>query len=95
VSHPHLVLGSIEKRVRWACYLALAALALIVWSLVQPAPLPVVGAMSVGQLFGTMSLGLFIYAILADLGPSLTRLRAKAAQTAAENTAAEDERKSG
>ncbi len=57
----------IELRVRVACYAALAALALIVWSLVHPAPLAVVGAMSVGQGLGTLSLALFVYAIVADL----------------------------
>jgi hypothetical protein len=91
-----VVVGAIERRVRWSCYLALAALGLIVWSLVQPAPLPVIGAMSVGQLFGTMSLGFFLYAIVADLRPALARVRARARETAAANEAAEkDESKGG
>ncbi len=76
------VAGTIEKRMRWACYLALAALALIIWSLVDPAPLPVVGAMSVGQLFGTLSLLFFLYAIVADLRPALMGVRAQAMKTA-------------
>lgn len=76
------IASTIEKRVRLSCYLALAALGLIVWSLVQPAPLPVVGAMSVGQLLGTLSLAFFLYAIVADLRPALARLRVRAAQTA-------------
>ncbi len=75
--------GVIEKRVRWSCYLALAALGLIIWSLVQPVPLAVVGAMSVGQLFGTLSLGFFVFAIVADLRPALERVRVKALETAA------------
>ena len=41
--------GGIERRMRIACYLALVALAMIAWSLVDPAPLPVIGAMSVGR----------------------------------------------
>ena len=68
----------IERRVRWACYLALLALALIVWSLVHPAPLPVIGAMSVGQLFGTLSFAFFLYAIVADLRPVLLKVRDRA-----------------
>jgi hypothetical protein len=76
------VVGRIEKRVRWACYLALTALALIIWSLVDPAPLPVIGAMSVGQLFGTLSLLFFLYAIAADLAPALARVRIRAMKTA-------------
>jgi hypothetical protein len=69
---------TIDGRVRTACYLALAALALIVWSLVDPAPLPVIGAMTVGQLLGTLSLLFFLYAISVDLRPALLRLRALA-----------------
>jgi hypothetical protein len=76
------IASTIEKRVRMSCYLALAALGLIIWSLVQPAPLPVVGAMSVGQLLGTLSLVFFLYAIVADLRPALARLRERAAETA-------------
>lgn len=84
----------IEKRVRWACYLALAALALIIWSLVQPAPLPVIGAMSVGQLFGTLSLMFFLYALVADLRPALARVRALAMRTTSPGEAAAAERPS-
>lgn len=57
----------IERRVRRACYFALAALALICWSLVDPSPLPVIGAMTVGQVIGTFSLAWFLLAIVADL----------------------------
>jgi hypothetical protein len=73
----------IERRVAFACVLALIALGLIVWSLVDPAPLPVIGAMTVGQLIGTLSLLFFLFAIVADLRPALLRLRARAARTAA------------
>jgi hypothetical protein len=71
-------MGTIERRVRRACYLALIALGLIAWSLVHPAPLPVIGAMTVGQVLGTASLLFFGYAIVAELRTSLLRLRAKA-----------------
>jgi hypothetical protein len=50
----------------------------IIWSLVQPAPLPVIGAMSVGQLLGTLSLLFFVYAIFADLRPALAQVREQA-----------------
>ena len=92
-------LAVIERRVRRACYLALAALALIIWSLVQPAPLPVIGAMSLGQLLGTLSLGFFLYAVAADLRPALARVRERAMATAAPGEPAPaptpDETKSG
>ena len=85
----------IERRVRRACYLALAALALIIWSLVQPAPLPVIGAMSLGQLLGTLSLGFFLYAVAADLRPALARVRERAMRPASQADPAEDESKPG
>ena len=66
--------ATIETRVRRACYLALAALGLIAWSLVDPAPLPVVGAMSVGQLLGTLSLLFFVVSIVADVRRTLARV---------------------
>jgi hypothetical protein len=75
--------GLIERRVARACVLALIALGLIAWSLVDPAPLPVIGAMTVGQLLGTLSLLFFLFAIVADLRPALLRLRLRAARTAA------------
>lgn len=75
-------IGVIERRMRFSCYLALLALALIVWSLVHPAPLAVIGAMTVGQVLGTLSLLFFLYAILADLRPALLRVRVRAERTA-------------
>jgi len=66
----------LEKRVRRACYLALVALALIAWSQLHPDPLPVIVSMSVGQVIGTLSLLLFIHAIVADLRAMLSRGKA-------------------
>jgi hypothetical protein len=50
-----------------ACVLALAALALIVWSLFDPRPVPVIAAMSVGQGLGTLSFGAFLLVVLRDV----------------------------
>jgi hypothetical protein len=50
-----------------ACVLSLVALALIVWSLFDPRPIPVVAAMSIGQVLGTLSFAAFGYVALADL----------------------------
>jgi len=74
----------IERRMRMACWLALVALGMIVWSLVDPAPLPVIGAMSVGQVLGTASFGFFLFAIVADLRPALRRVQARALLTASD-----------
>lgn len=43
--------------------LTLAGLALMVWSLLQPTPLPVMLAMSLGQVLGTTAFA--IYAVIA------------------------------
>jgi len=50
-----------------ASVLTLLALALMVWSLLQPTPLPVMVAMSAGQVLGTAALGAYIYVVVKDL----------------------------
>jgi polyferredoxin len=80
--------GAIERRMRMACYLALLALGLIAWSLVDPAPLPVIGAMTVGQAIGTASFAFFLFAVVADLRPALLRVQARAIKTAEDESAA-------
>jgi hypothetical protein len=56
-----------DRVLKAACVLALAALALMSWSLFDPRPIPVVLAMSLGQLLGTLSLGAFAVVIVADI----------------------------
>jgi hypothetical protein len=55
------------KLVRIACFLGLVALALMAWSVVQPTVWPVLIALSLGQVLGTLSLGLYVIAIIRDL----------------------------
>ena len=50
---------------------ALVAVALMVWSLFDPRPVPVIVAMSVGQALGTLSLVAFVYVIVADWARTL------------------------
>ena len=52
---------------RLACVCALAALGMMAWSLFDPRPLPVVAAMSVGQVLGTLSFLSFLYVVAMDL----------------------------
>jgi hypothetical protein len=52
---------------RAACFLALLALALMIWSLLEPTPMPVLVAMSIGQVLGTISLLLFGAVVVADM----------------------------
>jgi hypothetical protein len=50
-----------------ASVLALIGLGLMVWSVVQPTPMPVILAMSVGQGIGMLSFALFLVVVLVDL----------------------------
>jgi hypothetical protein len=50
-----------------ACVCALAALAMMIWSLFDPRPIPVIAAMSVGQALGTLSFVAFLYVVAMDL----------------------------
>jgi hypothetical protein len=50
-----------------ACILALFALGLIVWSLLDPRPIPVIVAMSLGQLLGTLSFVAYVIVVITDL----------------------------
>jgi uncharacterized membrane protein YccC len=52
---------------RIAAVSTLCALALMVWSLFQPTPLPLMVAMSVGQVFGTMAFAAFGFVVLRDV----------------------------
>lgn len=61
-----------ERLVRVACILALVALPLMVWSVLDPRVWPVLVALSVGQGIGTLSFLLFLIAVARDL-----RVRAK------------------
>jgi hypothetical protein len=56
-----------EGLLRAACLLALLALGLMMWSLFDPRPVPVIVAMSVGQVLGTVSLVTFLYVVVTDL----------------------------
>jgi peptidoglycan/LPS O-acetylase OafA/YrhL len=56
-----------ETVIRFSCLLALAALVLIVWSMVDPHPIPVILAMSVGQVLGTLSFAAFLLVVARDL----------------------------
>ena len=57
---------SIEAVTRGSAILALAGLALVALSLLVPRPIPVVIAMTVGQVLGTASLLLFLLALVLD-----------------------------
>jgi hypothetical protein len=57
-----------QRLVRVAAILALLALPLMVWSIVDPTVWPVLVALSLGQAIGTLSFLLFLVAVARDLG---------------------------
>ncbi len=56
-----------ETLLRVACVLGLIALPLMVWSIFDPTVWPVLVALSVGQVIGTLSFVLFVIAVARDL----------------------------
>ncbi|MEO7110485.1 MAG: hypothetical protein ABI183_08620 [Polyangiaceae bacterium] len=52
-----------------ACVFSLVAVGLMVWSLFDPRPVPVIVAMSLGQVIGTLSLLAFLFVVASDLRP--------------------------
>ena len=58
---------NVPRLVDIACVLALAGLGLMVWSVLDPRPVPVFIAMSLGQAAGTLSLVLFLVALVLGL----------------------------
>ena len=55
------------KLLRFSAVLTLVGLALMVWSMLDPTVLPVMLAMSLGQVLGTIAFGLYGFVILQDL----------------------------
>jgi hypothetical protein len=63
-------LRSYHRTLNAACVCALVALGLMVWSLLDPTPMPVLVAMSAGQALGTLSLIAFLAVVARDLRPA-------------------------
>jgi hypothetical protein len=55
------------RLLRVSAVLTLGAIALMAWALVDPTPLPVMLAMTGGQVLGTTALALYVYVIVRDL----------------------------
>jgi multidrug transporter EmrE-like cation transporter len=55
-----------EQVVRLAAVIALLALACMSWSLLDPRPIPIMVAMSVGQGLGTLSLVLYGVVVIVE-----------------------------
>ena len=55
-----------SRLLRIAAVMALAGLGFMVWSLLDPRPIPIMAAMSVGQGLGMVSFALFLVVVLFD-----------------------------
>jgi hypothetical protein len=60
---------------RIACVLTLVGLALMTWSMLQPTWIPVMVAMTAGQLIGTAAFAMFAFRIVGDLRRSIRKGR--------------------
>ena len=56
-----------RKALVFACFLGLLALALMVYSIIDPRPIPIVLAMSVAQGIGTLSFMIYGFVVFLDL----------------------------
>ena len=62
------ILGrSVTRLTRMACWLALAGLAVMSYSIISPRPLPVIFAMSVGQGIGILAFLCYLLAVVLDI----------------------------
>ena len=52
---------------RISAVLTLVGLALMAWSMLEPTPLPVMLAMTVGQGIGCMAFALYLYVVIRDI----------------------------
>jgi hypothetical protein len=52
---------------RISAVLTLIGLAMMAWSMLEPTPLPVMLAMSVGQGIGCLAFGLYLFVVIRDL----------------------------
>jgi len=52
---------------RISAVLTLVGLAFMAWSMLQPTPMPVMLAMSVGQGFGCTAFALYLYVVVRDI----------------------------
>jgi len=57
---------SVPQLVRGACVLALLALCLVCWSVLQPRPIPVILAMSAGHAIGGTAFACYLLAVILD-----------------------------
>jgi hypothetical protein len=55
-----------SRLLRMAAIMALVGLAFMVWSLLDPRPIPIMAAMSIGQGIGMLSFAIFLVVVVVD-----------------------------
>jgi len=66
--YTRLVQRGVPALIRLACVLALLALGLMCWSVLNPRPLPVIFAMSLGHAVGGTAFVCYLLAVVLDAG---------------------------
>ena len=66
---------------RIAAVLTLVGLAMMAWSMLEPTPLPVMLAMSVGQGVGCLAFGLYLFVVIRDVRSAWRARRAPPAES--------------
>ena len=66
--YTRLVQRGVPALIRLACVLALIALGLVCWSVLNPRPLPVIFAMSLGHAIGGAAFVCYLLAVVLDAG---------------------------
>lgn len=77
--------GGVPHLLRVAAVLSLFGLALMMWSIFDPRPAPVVIGLSVGQVLGTASFAIYLSIVVWDL-----RRRRRAASTPEERASSSE-----
>ena len=75
---------------RISAVLTLVALALMVWSVLEPTPMPVLLAMSLGQALGTVAFAMYGLVVIADLRQRYVRRDALAPAASAVTTSSNE-----
>jgi hypothetical protein len=57
---------NLARGLQIACVLALVAVILIIWSVLDPTPIPVIVSMSLGQAIGTISFAIYGFIVFVD-----------------------------
>ncbi len=57
----------INRLIVFSCWLTILSLGLMVWSIFDPTPMPIIFAMMVGQGIGTTAFALYLGAVYVDL----------------------------